>query len=236
MSPDRVQQIVTAHPWLPQDCRRVLLRVEPGLTRYGVQWLDGPQSPAQLFGPDVGALFPSAWWIGRRKGNAIGYSHTADVPRLCEWARSQQHLIAQYDGTDAMILAAINPAADRRDAVPHVLQVPGMAFGPWRHAGASLDAACILSPGLAPPALPALLDALPAHGVLTLTCEDTDSWLQLRGAADEWQTRQARHGSVGAWQPAQRPDVLAQLGALAAFNDGSSAHYFARLRVPASSA
>ena len=233
MSPDRVQQIVAAHPWLPQDVRRVLLRVEPGLTRYGVQWLDGPQSPAQLFGPEVGVLFPSAWWIGRRKGNAVGYCDTAGVPRLCEWARSQKHLIAQYDGMDALILAAINPAADRRDAVPHQLQVPGMAFSAWRHAGATLDAACILSPGLAPSDLPALLDALPAQGVLTLTCEDTDSWLQLRAAAGEWQTRQARHGSVDAWQPAHRADVLAQMGALSAFNDGSSAQHFARLSVPA---
>ena len=43
----------------------------------------------------------------------------------------------------------------------------------------------------------------------------------------------ARHGSVDAWQPAHRADVLAQMGALSAFNDGSSAQHFARLSVPA---
>ena len=232
MSPDRVQQIVAAHPWLPQDCRRVLLRVEPGLTRYGVQWLDGPQDPAQLFGPDVGELFPSALWIGRRKGNAIGYSHTATVPRLCEWARSQKHVIAHYDGMDAMILAAISPASDRRDAVHHLLHVPGMAFGPWRQTGNTLDAACILSPGLAPSDLPALLDALPARSVLTLTHEDTDSWLQLRLAAQGLEARDARHGSVDAWQLVDPADAQAQMAALLAFNDGSSTQYFARLTVP----
>lgn len=29
MSPDRVQQIVAAHPWLPQDVRRVLCVLNP---------------------------------------------------------------------------------------------------------------------------------------------------------------------------------------------------------------
>lgn len=233
MSPDRVQQIVAAHPWLPQDCRRVLLQVEPGLTRYGVQWLDGPQSPAQLFGPAVGAMFPSALWIGRRRGNAVGYTVADGKPQLCEWARSQQHVIARYDGMDALVLAAVSPAGDPRAAVPHTLRVPGMAFGPWRQGSDTMDATCIISPGLAPAALPGLLDALPLNSVLTLTREDSDSWALVRVATGGLQTREARHGSVGAWQAASRAQVLDSLAALAAFNDGSSAQYFARLTVPA---
>lgn len=236
MSPDRVQQIVDAHPWLPQDCRRVLLQVEPGLTRYGVQWLDGPQSPAQLFGADVGALFPSALWIGRRKGHAVGYSHTGGEPRLCEWGRSQKQVIAQYPSMDAMILAAASTAHDRRAAVPHSLHLPGMALGPWRQGDGTLEATAILSPGLAPAALPALLDALPAHSVLTLSHEDGDSWTLVRAAPPGLHTRESRHGSVSAWQPAQRAQVLAQMAELAAFNDGSSAQCFARLAVPVAAA
>lgn len=233
MSPDRVQQIVAAHPWLPQDCRRVLQRVQPGLTRYGVQWLDGPQDPAHMFGETMGALFPSALWIGRRQGNAIGYTRSGKAPQLTEWARSQQHVIAHYRDMDAMILAAISPGADRRAVVTHALQVPGLAIGPWHQGGDTLDAACILSPGLEPAALPALLDALPPQSCLTLTREDSESWMLVRVAEGGLETKDTRHGSVGAWQPAGRTQVLDSMAALSAFNDGSSGQYFARLAVPA---
>ncbi len=231
MSPDRVQQIVAAHPWLPQDCQRVLLRVEPGLTRYGVQWLDGPQSPAQLFGQAVGAQYPTALWIGRRQGNAVGYTQAGGKPRLCEWARSQKHLMAQYDGMNALVLAGISSVGDHRMAVHHTLHVPGMAFGPWRQGSSTLEALCILAPGLPVGALPALLDALPAYSVLTLTRDDSDSWTQVGVTSQGLQTRETSHGDVGTWQPAQRPRVLAMMATLAEFNDGSSAQYFARLAV-----
>ena len=57
-------------------------------------------------------------------------------------------------------------------------------------------------------------------------------WLQLRLAAQGLEARDARHGSVDAWQLVDPADAQAQMAALLAFNDGSSTQYFARLTVP----
>ncbi|MBX3658832.1 MAG: hypothetical protein KF740_10390 [Ramlibacter sp.] len=233
MSPERVAEIMATHPWLPEDCQRLLPGVEPGLTRYGLQWLDGPQNPGELYGAAMAAQFPSALWIGRRDGNAVGYSDIAiGSPRLCEWAGSQQRVVRQFSGTDALILALLPPAADMRPVVACSLRVPGVAFGPWRRSGDAIEAPCILSPGLAATAVPAVLDRFAPGWCLTLTQEDHESWISVRAAPNGLQWCLLQHGSAGEWAPIERPAALQALLQAAPFNDGSSSACFARLTWP----
>ncbi|MBX3586705.1 MAG: hypothetical protein KF796_08665 [Ramlibacter sp.] len=230
MSPERVAEIMAAHPWLPADCQRLLPGVEPGLTRYGLQWLDGPQDPGELYGAAMAAQFPSARWIGRRDGNAVGYSGIGNgAPQLCEWAGSQQQVVRRFAGTDALILSLLHPGADMRPTVTHRLEVPGMAFGPWRQAGAAIEAPCIFSPGLVATALPSLLDRFAPGWCLTVTQEDHESWLSVRAAPNGLESKPTRHGTAGEWVAVTREQALAGLRTAAPYNDGSSAACFARL-------
>jgi hypothetical protein len=235
MSPDRIAQIAKAFPWLPADYLRILPRIHPASPRrrYGLEWLDGPQVPGIVFGPAVGAQFPSAVWIARRDGHAIGYAGMdAGAPRLQEWRGSQQQIERTFDDIPALLLApVVENDCDRRPVVPLAIRVPGLAFGPWHDAGSEQTAQCILLPGEEAGVLEALAAALGSRWDLTLTREDNDSWLSIRPVAGGYETCVARHGSAGAEERVTADQARAGLLALAPFNDGSWGGYVARLSV-----
>ncbi len=235
MTPGRIAQIAAANPWLPADYLRILPRVDPGSARkrFGLEWLDGPQAPGTAWGPAIGAQFPTAVWIARRDGHAVGYVDIdSGLPRLQEWRGSQRQVVRAYDGIAALVLAPlIDSDGDRRPVVPQAVVVPGLAFGAWRGAGDGYSAPCILLPGEEAGVLEALVAALGTRWNLTLTREDNDSWLSIRPTRGGCETCLSRHGSAGDWQPATVETARAELLALAPFNDGSWGGYVARLSI-----
>ena len=237
MPPERIAQIAAAFPWLPADYLRILPRIDPASPRkrYGLEWLDGPQAPGSAFGAAVGAQFPSALWIARRDGHAIGYAGMdAGAPRLQEWRGSQRQVVRAFDGIAALVLAPIVESdSDMRPVVPLAIHVPGLAFGPWHDAGWQHTAQCILLPGEEAGVLGALAAALGSRWDLTLTREDNDSWLSIRPVPGGYETCLDRHGSAGRAQRATADAARAALFALAPFNDGSWGGYVARLSVTA---
>jgi hypothetical protein len=221
------------HAWVPEDYARIRRKVRPGESRYGLEWFDGPQRPADVFDPVVAARFPSAFLVGRRHGQFVGYEEVdSGRPALREWGGSQRHVVRRYAGIDELILSQRAADSDRRPVVPHALDIPGMAFGAWHDAGTGLTADCILSPGLEARGLDHLLDRLDIGWELILVRSDNDSWLSVRRQDGGFELLDARHGSVGDWRGAARAAAFAELVALAPFNDGSLPQYFARLIVP----
>ena len=233
MLAERLKEIVAEHPWLPDDCLRVWARVQPGLRRYGLEWFDGPQRPQDAFGPTAAASFPSAIWIGRRQGRFVGYEGVErGRPVLCEWGGSERRVIRRFAGMDELILSQLNPSADGRPVVRHELNIPGMAFGPWRDAGQGLTADCILSPGLEGIGLDNLLGRLAAGWELLLGCGDNESGLSVRKHHGQFELLNGTHGSMGDWRAATRESAYAELLALAPYNDGALKYFFGRIDVP----
>jgi hypothetical protein len=231
MHAEHIEAIRAAHPWLPEDYLRLLPRIEPGERRYGLTWLDGPQAPGQVAGPAATDHFPHAWWIGRRSGQAVGYELHADGrPRLCEWGRSQRQVRQRFAGIDALLLAQIDPLSDQRPVVAHALEIPGLAFAPWRDAGTEYTATCLFSAGREHEVLEHLFAPRADHWELVLTRADGDSWCCLRRRGDALERLIAHHGSVGDWAPTSEAEARREILALARHNDG--AHDFARFSVP----
>lgn len=233
MTPERIAVLHQAYPWLPADYRRALGTIEPGRTRYGVQWFDGPQRPEQLGGAAAAQAYPSAWWIGRRKGNPIGYELTdTSQPQLCEWGGSQRRCVARYHGIDALVLAQINPDGDRRPRVPYELQIHGLAFGPWRDGGTAIDAPCLLSAGLESVGIENVLARLEPGWELLLMAVHDDAGLLVRKEAAGYELCEIRHGSFGSWQATPFEQVFAACLAVAPGNGGADFGSFGRLTVP----
>lgn len=233
MHPDRVRAHQQSFPWLPADYLRALARIEPGRVRYGIEWFDGPKRPAELAGAALEEAFPSARWIGRRDGDPVGYEGVDQgQPVLCVWGASEQRCRARYGSIDALALAQLDPAADGRPIVSCSLQVPCVAFGPWRNAGTGIDAPCILSVGMESMAIRHLMKRMDPLWQLTLTGDDNDSCLSARKRGVGFELEHSRHGSAGDWQPATERETLAKLSAWAPGNDGSAPWAFARLSLP----
>lgn len=233
MSPDRIKAIQREFPWLPDDYVRVLPGIDAGRRRYGLEWFDGPQRPADRGVPSLAQNFPSAFWIGRRNGQCVGYECVAGGhPILREWGGSQQQVSGSFAGIDALILSQRVPWVDQRPIVEHAFCIPGMAFGPWHDAGTGLVADCILSPGLETAGLNHLLDRLAADWELTLVRSDNDSWLSVRRGEHCLELLDTRHGSVGDWRAASRESAYAELAALVPYNSGSCVQYFGSLHLP----
>jgi len=228
-----VNALPAAYDWIPEDCARLLRKVRSGEFRYGLEWFDGPQRPADLFEPAMAQGFPSAYLVGRRHGQFVGYENVeSGHPALCEWGGSQRHVIRRYAGIDALIFSQRPDGSDSRPVVPHALSIPGVAFGTWHDAGTALAADCILSPGLEDVGLDNLLHRLEAGWEFVMVRIDNDSWLSVRRHEGELQLLDARHGSVGDWRAASRDAAFAELIALAPCNDGALAPYFAGMTVP----
>ena len=236
MTAQRIAQIRAEFSWLPEDYLRLLTRVPagPGAKRFGVQWLDGPQVPGEAFGASLAAQFPSAVWIARRGGNPVGYAGWHNGPaRLYEWAGSQRKVVQQFDGIGALVLASVlTPGYDSRPLAPLSLRVPGMALGPWHDAGTEYTARGIFLPDEEAGVIDALQAAAPAGWELCLVREDNDSWLSIHPLPGGFEVRLDRHGSGGAWQRVTHAQAVAELLALAPFNDGSLPAYHALLTVP----
>jgi hypothetical protein len=234
MRAERIHAMLRAFPWIPQDYAGVLRRVEAGQRRYGLEWFDGPQ-PADAPGSIPAGGFPAAFRIGRRAARVFGYADVGGVrPALCEWAASQLRPVRRFAGIGELILSQRDEASDSRPIVVHELVVPGIAFGAWREAGASLSAPCILLPGSEVEGLNNLLDRLGAGWELTLVREDNDSWLAASTAEGRFELRSLRHGSDGSAgrTVSTRESAYSELAALAPFNDGAAAWCFGRLQVP----
>ncbi len=235
MLPERIKAIRLEFPWLPDDYLRVLSRVDAGRRCYGLEWFDGPRRPADMGGPSAVQSFPSAFWIGRRNGQFVGYeSVEGGQPALREWGGSQQQVSERYAGIDALILSQRDPWSDRRPVVEYALGIPGMAFSSWHDTGTGLVADCILSPGLETEGLNNLLDRLAADWELTLVRSDNDSWLSVRKSEHGLELLDARHGSVGDWRAASRESAFSELAALAAYNNGALVQYFGSMSLPKS--
>ena len=236
MTPERINTIAAAFPWLPADYLRMLARVQAGsaANRYGAQWFDGPQAPGEAVGASVGTQFPSALWIARRAGNPVGYAGwDAGSPRLYEWAGSQRKVVQQFDSIAALVLASILPAGyDSRPVAPFALQVPGMALGPWHDARTEYAARCILLPDEEAGVIASLQAGLPAGWNLCLSRDDNNSGLSIRPLPGGFEVCLDRHGSGGAWQRVTAEEALAALLALAPFNAGSHPAYHALLTIP----
>lgn len=235
MRAERVRALQAEFAWLPEDYARLLARVEPGECRYGLSWLDGPQHPGQVAGTAAAASFPRAFWIGRRSGQAVGYALRQDGPvELCEWGRAQRQVLQRFAGIDALILAQLDPASDRRSVIEQDLRIPGMAIAPWRDAGTGHTAECLLSPGREHQALDYLLTKYGGDWELILARADGDSWLCVRRRRSGLERLVAHHGSAGDWQPTTEPEALREMSDLAACNDGSQIQHFARINLPRS--
>lgn len=233
MQPERIKAIHLQFPWLPDDYLRVLSGIEAGQRRYGLEWFDGPQRPADMGGPSAAQSFPSAFRIGRRNGQFVGYEYIEGAhPALREWGGSQQQVSGRYAGINELILSQRDPWADQRPIVKHAFGIPGMAFGSWHDAGTCLVADCILSPGLETEGLNNLLDRLAAEWELTLVRSDNDSWLSVRRGEHGLELLDARHGSVGDWRAASRESALSELAALAPYNSGGIVQYFGSMSLP----
>jgi hypothetical protein len=214
-------------PWLPMDYLRTRARVRAGDTLYGFEWLERPARPADLSDAAFAASFPTAFWIGRRNGQFIGYENTDGEPSLCEWGGSQRQLKQRFASLADLILAQIHPESDRRPIVPYTLTIPGMAFGPWHDTGVDLHADCLLLAGQEALGLTNLLDRPQPDWDLTMVKSDGDSWLSAKRDGDAFALLHARHGSVGDWYTVDRQTALKELTALAPYNDGAYAQYFA---------
>lgn len=233
MSPEQVEQIRAAWPWLPADYLRLLGKLPAGARRYGVHWLDGPQIPGEAWGKAVGQAYASVLWIGRRAGNPVGYRRPGVLPpRIEVWGGSQQEVLQVYSGIDALVLSQIPPDADLRPVVAHALSIPGVSFARWHDVGYGLSALCMFSPGLEALGVDHLLAQLAPGWSLTLTCEDNDSWFGVEKDADGYTTCLSRHGSVGETLRPPVEEIRRQMLALAPFNGGSWGGYFARLTIP----
>lgn len=231
MRPERIRELQATHGWLPEDYARILARIEPGERRYGLTWLDGPQPPRQVGGSAAAEHFPTAAWIGRRSGQVVGYDlHVDGRPELCEWGRSQRQVLQRFASIDALILSQIDPSSDRRPIVAYELEIPGLAFAPWRDAGTEYTAACLFSAGREQETLTHLLNERAGDWELVLTRPDGDSWLCLRRLRGELECLVAHHGSVGDWRPMTEHEARREAVALAPCNDGSQS--FARFAVP----
>ena len=234
MKPERIAALCETFPWMPADLRRLLASIEPGRTRYGVQWFDGPQRPEQLGGAAAAQAYPSAWWIGRRKGNPVGYElPDAGQPQLCEWGGSQRRCVARYADLDALILAQINPDGDRRRLVPFYLHIPGLAFGPWRDGGVAIEAPFVLSAGRETDGIRSVLACLMPGWELLLMAVHDDAGLLVRKEAAGYELCEIRHGSFGSWQAATYDRVFSTCMAMAPGNGGADFGSFGRLTVPA---
>jgi hypothetical protein len=221
MTPDRIAQIAAAFPWLPADYLRILWRVDPAPAnkRFGLKWFDGPQVPGAIGGPSIRPQFPTAMWIARRNGNAVGYVDIDGAPRLQEWRASQRRVVRTYADIAALVLACIIDAdQDQRPVVSQAVAVPDLAFASWRNAGDCFTALCILLPGKEAGVIDSLFAALGTRWELSLTREDNDSWLLIRPARGGCEICLTRHGSCGDWQPATIDTARTELLALAPFN------------------
>ena len=233
MLSERIRAICGDFPWIPNDYARILTKVDGGQRRYGLEWFDGPRPPASVLGQSASQKFPSAFWIGRRKGQLIGYEiFERERPALYEWGSSQRQVIRRYAGIDELILSQRNNAADMRPIVRYELSILGTAFGPWHDAGAELVADCILSPGLETVGLVNLLDRLAAGWELSLVRSDNDSWLSVRKREVGFELLDSRHGSAGKWRAATQESAFSELVALAPYNDGAAEQYFGNMTVP----
>ena len=233
MISERIRAIRGDFPWIPDDYARMLAKIDGGQRRYGLEWFDGPRRPASVLGQSASQRFPSAFWIGRRHGQLVGYEiFENERPTLYEWGSSQRQVIRRYAGIGELILSQRNNAADMRPVVRYELSVQGMAFGPWRNAGAELVADCLLSPGLETIGLANLLGRLDTGWELALVRGDNDSWLSVRKREGEFELLDSRHGSVGKWRAATRESAFSELVVLAPYNDGAAEYYFGNMTVP----
>jgi hypothetical protein len=218
-------------PWLPLDYQRTRARVRAGDTRYGFEWFDKPTRPADIADAAIAANFSTAYWIGRRNGQLIGYENTATVASLCEWRGSQKQVRRRYADMAALILSQIHPDSDRRPVVPFKLVIPGMSFGNWHDTGMSVVADCIFNVGQEELGLTSLLERDRADWDLTMTRSDHDSWLSAKRDGGAFALLHARHGSVGDWYPVDRLKALNELLAVAPFNDGAYPQSFAKMEI-----
>lgn len=234
MQEENIAELRRRFPWLPLDCATALTAMVPGRRRYGIEWFEQPRRPADVAGAGVGQAFPTAWWIGRRNGNPVGYE-PADTaaPALYEWGGSQRRRLAHFAGIDALALSQINPDADRRALVEVEIEVRGLAFGPWRSGGDFLDAPCMFSVGLGNVGVENIIGRLGIGWELLLMEEDRDAALCVHGTAAGYELRRIGHGHFGAWVPASQEATRAACTALVSRNDGSDAWSFGKLSLPA---
>lgn len=239
MTPARILAIATANPWLPSDYLRHLARVAPGpdVYRYGAQWLDGPQSAAEAYGPQIGRQYPEARLVARRHGNLIGYTGwSSGNPRLEEWRGSQARRVQAFDSIGALTLATVLvPGYDGRPIVPLRLTIAGLALGPWHDAGDEYVARGILLPDGEATLLEALQQALPGGWSLGLVHADEDTWMSVRCTDGQLTLCVDRHGSGGTRRCATPEEARAEITAAASFNDGSHPGSHFHLTIPAQS-
>lgn len=220
-------------PWLPPDCVAALCAVVPGRRRFGIEWFEEPRRPADVGGVSVGRAFPTAWWIGRRDGDPVGFDLTDPaLPMLCAWGGSQQRVRARFAGIDALALSQLDPAADRRPQVEVALRIPGLAFGPWRSSGTVVDAPCMFSVGSGDLGVDGILGGLEGDRELMLIEADRDAALCVRKHGEGYALSRIGHGHFGAWTPASVAAARAACTALVPHNDGSDAWSFGRLTLP----
>ncbi len=74
--------------------------------------------------------------------------------------------------------------------------------------------------------------AAPSGWELCLVREDNDSWLSIRPLPGDFEVCLDRHGSSGQWRHVTHAEAVAELLALAPFNDGSRPAYHALLTIP----
>lgn len=215
-----ISDIVRKFPWLPIDYRRMRARVSPGDQLYGLEWFDHPITMTH---------FPTAFCIGRRHGQIIGYDNVDAKPTLCEWGGSQQQVRHRFANMAELIFTQRHPDSDLRPVVRHDLTIPGMAFGAWHDTGTGLVADCILLVDQEQEGLTHLLDRPQADWDFTMVKSDNDSWLSVKRHGNSYALLHARHGSVGDWHPVDRLTALKELSALVPYNDGRYAYCFASM-------
>lgn len=234
MLEEKIAELRHRFPWMPLDCASALAVIVPGRRRYGIEWFAEPRRPVDIAGAGVGAAFPTAWWIGRRNGNPVGYE-TADsaAPSLYEWGGSQRQRLAHFSGIDALAMSQLNPEADRRALVEVKIEVPGMVFGPWRSGGDLIDAPCMFSVGYGCLGAERILARIGRGWELLLMEEDRDSALCVRRMPAGFEVSRIGHGHFGSWTHESDEGTLAACAALVPHNDGSDAWSFGKLSIPA---
>jgi hypothetical protein len=218
-------------PWLPLDYQRMRARVRAGDNLYGFEWFDRPVRPADVASAPIAASFPTAYWIGRRNGQLIGYENTDTVPSLCEWGGSQRQVKQRFADMAELIFSQIHPFSDSRPVVPFRLTIPGMSFGSWHDSGEGLIARCILLVSQEELGLTNFLNRAQGDLEITMVKSDNDSWLSAKRDGDSFALLHARHGSVGDWFTVEHQQALSELLALAPYNDGAYPQYFATMQI-----